>query len=44
MPFEDQVWKKWSPWMARWPHAVRGEVMVLVHGWTGGGKTAADKE
>jgi ParB-like chromosome segregation protein Spo0J len=34
IPFPDQVYKKWSQFVARFPHPVRREVIELVHGWT----------
>lgn len=35
VPFEDQVYKKWTAWINRFPPPQRREVMKLVKGWIG---------
>ena len=35
IPFEDQVYKKWTQWLGRFPHPVRREALKAVHGWIG---------
>jgi hypothetical protein len=35
VPFDDQVYRKWTTWVNRFSPSLRREVMRLVRGWIG---------
>jgi hypothetical protein len=43
VPFEDQVYKKWTQWINRFSPPLRRRVMDLVRGWVTGGDNKAKK-